>query len=149
MLSGQAELLSIGNWEVCRKSNGNTVILSVGPQVFDSLKAAENMSEKGIECEVVNCRFIKPMDSAYLKSIIERFDNVVTIEEGVKTGGFGEGVAAWLATNGYKGNIDIISLPDEFVEHGPRDLLLDKWGVNQKGIENSLLSRNETVKLQY
>lgn len=148
-VSGQAELLSIGNWEVCRKSNGNTVILSVGPQVFDSLKAAENMSEKGIECEVVNCRFIKPMDSAYLKSIIERFDNVVTIEEGVKTGGFGEGVAAWLATNGYKGNIDIISLPDEFVEHGPRDLLLDKWGVNQKGIENSLLSRNETVKLQY
>ena len=89
------------------------------------------------------------MDSAYLKSIIERFDNVVTIEEGVKTGGFGEGVAAWLATNGYKGNIDIISLPDEFVEHGPRDSLLDKWGVNQKGIENSLLSRNETVKLQY
>ena len=148
-VSGQAELLSIGNWEVCRKSNGNTVILSVGPQVFDSLKAAETMSEKGIECEVVNCRFIKPMDSAYLKSIIERFDNVVTIEEGVKTGGFGEGVAAWLATNGYKGNIDIISLPDEFVEHGPRDLLLDKWGVNQKGIENSLLSRNETVKLQY
>ena len=148
-VSGQAELLSIGNWEVCRKSNGNTVILSVGPQVFDSLKAAETMSEKGIECEVVNCRFIKPMDSAYLKSIIERFDNVVTIEEGVKTGGFGEGVAAWLATNGYKGNIDIISLPDEFVEHGPRDSLLDKWGVNQKGIENSLLSRNETVKLQY
>ena len=46
--------------------------------VFDSLKAAETMSEKGIECEVVNCRFIKPMDSAYLKSIIERFDNVVT-----------------------------------------------------------------------
>ena len=58
-------------------------------------------------------------------------------------------VAAWLVTNGFKGNISIISLPDEFVEHGPRDMLLEKWGVNQKGIENSILSLNESVKLQY
>ena len=146
---GQAELLSIGNWEVCRKSTGKTVILSVGPQVFDGLTAADNLSNQNIECEVVNCRFIKPMDYAYLQSIIGRFENVVTVEEGVKTGGFGEGVAAWLVTNGFKGNISIISLPDEFVEHGPRDMLLEKWGVNQKGIENSILSLNESVKLQY
>ena len=147
--AGQAELLSIGNWEVCRKSTGKTVILSVGPQVFDGLTAADNLSNQNIECEVVNCRFIKPMDYAYLQSIIGRFENVVTVEEGVKTGGFGEGVAAWLVTNGFKGNISIISLPDEFVEHGPRDVLLEKWGVNQKGIENSILSLNESVKLQY
>ncbi|MBO02376.1 MAG: 1-deoxy-D-xylulose-5-phosphate synthase [Candidatus Marinimicrobia bacterium] len=147
--AGQAELLSIGNWEVCRKSTGKTVILSVGPQVFDGLTAADNLSNQNIECEVVNCRFIKPMDYAYLQSIIGRFENVVTVEEGVKTGGFGEGVAAWLVTNGFKGNISIISLPDEFVEHGPRDMLLEKWGVNQKGIENSILSLNESVKLQY
>ena len=147
--AGQAELLSIGNWEVCRKSTGKTVILSVGPQVFDGLSAADNLSNQNIECEVVNCRFIKPMDYAYLQSIIGRFENVVTVEEGVKTGGFGEGVAAWLVTNGFKGNIKIISLPDEFVEHGPRDMLLEKWGVNQKGIENSILSLNESVKLQY
>ena len=147
--AGQAELLSIGNWEVCRKSTGKTVILSVGPQVFDGLAAADNLSNQNIECEVVNCRFIKPMDYAYLQSIIGRFENVVTVEEGVKTGGFGEGVAAWLVTNGFKGNISIISLPDEFVEHGPRDVLLEKWGVNQKGIENSILSLNESVKLQY
>lgn len=147
--AGQAELLSIGNWEVCRKSTEKTVILSVGPQVFDGLAAADNLSNQNIECEVVNCRFIKPMDYAYLQSIIGRFENVVTVEEGVKTGGFGEGVAAWLVTNGFKGNISIISLPDEFVEHGPRDVLLEKWGVNQKGIENSILSLNESVKLQY
>ena len=125
------------------------MILSVGPQVFDGLTAADNLSNQNIECEVVNCRFIKPMDYAYLQSIIGRFENVVTVEEGVKTGGFGEGVAAWLVTNGFKGNISIISLPDEFVEHGPRDMLLEKWGVNQKGIENSILSLNESVKLQY
>ena len=146
---GQAELLPIGSWEVCRKSKGNTVILAVGAQVFDGINAAKNLSEQGIECEVVNCRFIKPMDEDYLQSTLERFDNVITIEEGVKTGGFGEGVAAWLATNGYKGSVKIISLPDEFVEHGPRDLLLEKWGVNQKGIEDIVLNLNESIKLQY
>ncbi len=146
---GQAELLPIGSWEVCRKSTGNTVILAVGAQVFDGIDAAKNLSKKGIECEVVNCRFIKPMDKDYLQSILERFDNVITIEEGVKTGGFGESVAAWLATNGYKGSVKIISLPDEFVEHGPRDLLLEKWGVDQKGIEDIVLNQNESIKLQY
>ena len=146
---GQAELLPIGSWEVCRKSDGNTVILAVGPQVFDAINAAENLIQKGIECEVVNCRFIKPMDVNYLRSVINKFQNVITIEEGVKTGGFGESVASWLITHEYKGNVKIISLPDEFVEHGPRDLLLEKWGVNQNGIEKAVINIDNPVKLQY
>tara|TARA_A100001011_G_scaffold187868_1_gene196423 strand:- start:7182 stop:9110 length:1929 start_codon:yes stop_codon:yes gene_type:complete len=146
---GQAELLPIGSWEVCRKSDGNTVILAVGPQVFDAINAAENLIKKGIECEVVNCRFIKPMDVNYLRSVINKFQNVITIEEGVKTGGFGESVASWLITHEYKGNVKIISLPDEFVEHGPRDLLLEKWGVNQNGIEKAVINIDNPVKLQY
>ena len=147
-LKGQAELLPIGSWEVCRKSNGRTVILAVGPQVFDAINAANNLSSNGIECEVVNCRFIKPMDIDYLDSITDKFENVITIEEGVKTGGFGESVASWLITNGYKGNVDIISLPDEFVEHGPRDLLLEKWGVNQNGIVKAVTNKANPSKIQ-
>ena len=147
-LKGQAELLPIGSWEVCRKSNGGTVILAVGPQVFDAINAANNLSSNGIECEVVNCRFIKPMDTDYLNSITGKFENVITIEEGVKTGGFGESVASWLITNGFKGNVDIISLPDEFVEHGPRDLLLEKWGVNQNGIVKAVTNKAKPSKIQ-
>ena len=98
---------------------------------------------------MVNCRFIKPMDIGYLQSISDRFDQVIIIEEGVKTGSFGESVAAWLATKRYKGIIKTISLPDEFVEHGPRDLLLEKWGVNQNGIEKAVINKDNPVKLQY
>ena len=145
----QAELLPIGSWEVCRKSSGSVVILAVGPQVFDAINAADNLSRNGIECEVVNCRFIKPMDTNYLSSIIDKFENVITVEEGVKTGGFGESVASWLITHGYKGSVDIISLPDEFVEHGPRDMLLEKWGVNQNGIEKTVINKDNPVKLKY
>ena len=145
----QAELLPIGSWEVCRKSSGSVVILAVGPQVFDAINAADNLSRNGIECEVVNCRFIKPMDTNYLSSIIDKFENVITVEEGVETGGFGESVASWLITHGYKGSVDIISLPDEFVAHGPRDMLLEKWGVNQNGIEKTVISKDNPVKLKY
>ena len=145
----QAELLPIGSWEICRKSSGSVVILAVGPQVFDAINAADNLSRNGIECEVVNCRFIKPMDTNYLSSIIDKFENVITVEEGVKTGGFGESVASWLITHRYKGSVDIISLPDEFVEHGPRDMLLEKWGVNQNGIEKTVINKDNPVKLKY
>ena len=76
------------------------------------------------------------MDIDYLNNVIERFNKVITIEEGVSTGGFGESVAAFLSRNGFKGDINTIALPDKFVEHGPRQLLLDKYGVNQEGIES-------------
>ena len=143
---GQAELLPIGSWEVLRKGE-EAVILAVGPQVYDALNAAEQLVGRGVNCEVVNCRFIKPMDEDYLYKVIERFNKVITIEEGVSTGGFGESIAAFLSTNGFKGDINNISLPDKFVEHGPRQLLLDKYGVNQEGIESLFPIKDSTAKL--
>jgi len=146
--NGQAELLPIGSWEVLRRGS-KVLILAVGPQVYDALDAAEILIHDGIECEVVNCRFIKPMDNAYLKSIIGRFDQVITIEEGVRSGGFGEGVAAWLLINGYKNKINIISLPDKFVEHGSRNELLDQCSINKQGIvdivKNKEISTNMNI----
>ena len=144
--SGQAELLPIGSWEVVRQGD-ETVILAVGPQVYDAVKAAENLINHGFNCEVVNCRCIKPMDIDYLNSVIERFNKVITIEEGVSTGGFGESVAAFLYGNGFKGDIKTIALPDKFVEHGPRQLLLDKYGVNQEGVESLFSISDSTAKL--
>ena len=144
---GQAELLPIGSWEVLRHGS-DTVILGVGPLVFDGLNAAEKMDQSGISCEVVNCRFIKPMDETYLKSIIGKFDNVVTIEEGVRAGGFGEAVISWLSSNGYKGELQIISLPNEYVEHGPRDVLLEQWGVSQAGIIKAIKTNKKPAKLE-
>ena len=144
--SGQAELLPIGSWEVVRQGD-ETVILAVGPQVYDAVKASENLINHGFNCEVVNCRFLKPMDIDYLNNVIGRFNKVITIEEGVSTGGFGESVAAFLYGNGFKGDIKTIALPDKFVEHGPRQLLLDKYGVNQEGVESLFSISDSTAKL--
>lgn len=143
----QAELLPIGSWEVLRQGQ-ETVILAVGPQVYEALNAAKNLELSGINCEVVNCRFIKPMDQDYLHNVIKSFKNVVTVEEGVASGGFGESVASWLSINGFKGDIKTIALPDKFVEHGPRQLLLDKYGVSQEGIESLLTAKDSNVETE-
>ena len=143
---GQAELLPIGSWEVIRQGT-DVVILAVGPQVYDALDSADQFSHSGTSCEVVNCRFIKPMDFAYLESIIDRFDQVITVEEGVRSGGFGEAVAAWLSVNEYKGKTKIISLPNEFVEHGPRQILLNKYGISTEGINMSVNSQKLPISM--
>ena len=123
------------------RQGNDVVILAMGAQVRDAVNAADQLAQKAISAEIVNCRFIKPMDKSYLKSILDRFNQVITVEEGVRSGGFGEGVLSWLSTNGFKGETKIISLPDEYVEHGPRQVLLDKFGINPTGIKSAVSKR--------
>jgi len=66
--NGQAELLPIGSWDVEQRGS-DVAILAVGPMVYTALDAAKQIASSGITCEVVNCRFIKPMDTAYLDSL--------------------------------------------------------------------------------
>ena len=145
--SGQAELLPIGSWNIERQGK-DAVILAVGPMVYPAQDAANELIKSGISCEVVNCRFIKPMDEQYLKSIPDKFDYVITLEEGVVTGGFGDGVAAWLLENRYKGILKRLGLPDTFVEHGSRDQILELHGLDKAGLKQTikkLIPISETI----
>ncbi|MBL7013568.1 MAG: 1-deoxy-D-xylulose-5-phosphate synthase [Candidatus Marinimicrobia bacterium] len=140
---GQAELLPLGSWEVM-KNGSDVALLSVGPLVYTALDVADELSQDGIKCEVVNCRFIKPMDTQYLESLVKNFSTVITLEEGNITGGFGDGVSSWLLENGYKGSLKRIGLPDAFVEHGTREELLELVGLTQSHITNTV--RNQFQK---
>ena len=136
---GQAELLPIGSWEVLR-TGSDVVVLSVGPLCYNVERAAEVLHNNNISVEIVNCRFIKPMDESYLKSLIERFENVVTIEEGVVIGGFGDGVSSWLLENGFQGRIKRLGLPDNFVQHGKREELLSEVSLDENSIIKTIQS---------
>ena len=135
--NGQAKLIPIGSWDVERNGE-DIVILAVGPMVYSALTVASELEQSGISCEVVNCRFIKPMDMAYLDSIVRRFNKVITIEEGVINGGFGDGVSSWLLENGYKGEIKRLGLPDSYVEHGSRSQILNQLSLDNSGIKNTV-----------
>ena len=136
------ELLPIGSWETIMQGD-DIVIMAVGPMVYTAIKAAEKLMKDGISIEIVNCRFIKPMDIAFLENIRNKFSKVLTIEEGIINGGFGDGVAAWLLENGYKGRLKRIGLPDSFVEHGSRSQILSSLGLDVDGV---VLSIKDMVK---
>ena len=135
--TGQMELLPIGSWETCQQGS-DVAILAVGPMAYTAMDAAKNLASIGITCEVVNCRFIKPMDTAYLSSIKSKFSKVITLEEGTTTGGFGDGVASWLLENGFSGTLKRLGLPDTFVEHGSRDQILTMLGLDENGVAKTI-----------
>ena len=115
--------------------------------VYNALSVASDLEEEGLSCEVVNCRFIKPMDTAYLESIIIRgFNKVITIEEGVINGGFGDGVCSFLLENGYKGEMKRLGLPDSYVEHGGRAQILKDLSLDNSGIKNMVKNLVSTIE---
>ena len=138
-IDGQAELLPLGSWEVLR-TGSDIAVLAVGPLSYNVESVAELLQNENISIEIVNCRFIKPMDKSYLRSLIGRFDQVVTIEEGVIVGGFGDSVSSWLLENDFQGRIKRLGLPDSFIQHGKRDELLTEIGLDENGIIDTIRS---------
>lgn len=130
---GQADLIPVGNWEKIITGK-DIAILAVGSMVKPSLEIAMDLAQDKISCEVINCRFIQPLDEKYLKYVIKKFNKIITIEEGVINGGFGSGISGWLTDSCYTGNIQRIGIPNKFITHGNRDLLLKEIGLDKPGI---------------
>lgn len=124
----------------------NVALLAVGTMVQYSSKAAELLAKDGISCEVINMRFIKPLDEKRLDEIAKRFDKIVTLEESTIVGGFGSGVLEYFAERNYKPDVLRIGLPDKFVEHGTQAelhkiLKIDAEGIAVK-IKNFITGKN-------
>ena len=126
----ELKALPIGSWEVLQRGT-DAVILTFGTTIPMALHAAEQLLAQGISAEVVNARFIKPMDEAMLHAIFERNIPVVTIEEAVLQGGFGSAVLEFAQENGYRETvIDRLGIPDQFIEHGDVSELMDEIHLN-------------------
>lgn len=111
-------ILPIGKWEVLREGK-HASVLAVGPMIPIALDAAQQLSEHGIEVEVVNARFIKPLDHDMLASIAESGKPIVTMEEACVAGGFGSSVVEWFVLHGKAcPSIRLMGVPDAYIEHG-------------------------------
>lgn len=132
-IKDEFEKYEIGKAE--RIVQGNDVaLLAVGSMVEYSKKAVEKLKEKGISAELVNMRFIKPLDEKMLDDVAGRFNNIVTIEENSIVGGFGSGVVEYFSDKNYKNNILRIGIPDKFIDHGTQVELYEILGIDTKGI---------------
>lgn len=130
---GDFEKLEIGKGEIVREGK-DIAILAIGNMVHNSLKAAEMLAKKGIDIEVVNMRFVKPLDADILKNTFSKFNKILTVEDNTILGGFGSAVSEFAEQYGFKNDILLHGLPDKFIEHGKpeelhADLKLDAEGI--------------------
>ncbi|MGA4517936.1 1-deoxy-D-xylulose-5-phosphate synthase [Solibacillus silvestris] len=128
-MDAEMKALPIGSWEVLREGT-DAVILTFGTTIPMAMKAAEQLAYQGIDVRVVNARFIKPMDEAMLHEIMQENLPILTIEESLLQGGFGSAVLEFAFDKKYRNvQIERIGIPDEFIEHGEVDLLLEEINV--------------------
>jgi len=125
------EPIPIGTWEVLKEGE-DVLILAVGSMVQPSLEATELL--KGINPTVVNARFIKPIDEELLRKLIKNHKIIVTVEDNALMGGFGSAILETLNRWRIKRDVLNLGIPDRFIEHGARTLLLEKLGLSKEGI---------------
>jgi len=122
---GKAEILTEGK---------DLVILALGNTVSPSLEAAIALEAEGFSVGVVNCRFVKPIDTT-LGKLASSSGRVLVVEENIRQGGLGGALLELFNDLGID-NVLVkrIGLPDKFIEHGPTNLLREKYGIDTSGI---------------
>lgn len=122
---------------VCLKEGSEIAILSIGAianNVFDALNSFENKDAFAH----FDMRFLKPLDHILLHSIFENYAKIITVEDGVATGGFGSAVAEFAVSHGYSNPLRILGIPDAFPDHGSIEELQDLTGISPRKIADVL-----------
>ena len=119
------------------KDGDQVAILTVGPIGNDAQKAIQALPQRD-KVAHYDMRFIKPLDNQLLDEIGKKFKKVITIEDGVRNGGFGSAVLEWFNDHGYAPSVQRMGLPDEFVTHGSVDELRRIVGLDAPHIKQNI-----------
>jgi 1-deoxy-D-xylulose-5-phosphate synthase len=137
-LDQEFRAIPIGASEVLREGS-DAYLLAVGSMVVPCLEAASMLETDGYSVGVVNMRFIKPLDRDRIHEVLQRTKRLVTVEENVLAGGFGAAVQEYILDTGLTGvRVKRLGLPDQFIEHGKRSVLLQVLGLDSEGIARTL-----------
>lgn len=140
ILTGVPVPFRIGEAEIL-KGGKDIAVLAVGRSVFTALSAAARLEKDDIDVMVVNARFIKPIDRRLISSVASLVPKMLTIEENVLQGGFGSAVLEFfneIELNQVR--VRRIGIPDVFIEHGHQNDLRKKYGLDEEGIYQAVLS---------
>ena len=114
-------------------------LLAVGSMVKTAEGVRERLKECGLSCTLVNARFVKPMDEDMVRRLSVTHRLIVTMEENVESGGFGERVRTFADEQELPGQILSITIPDEYVEHGNVELLKKEIGIDEESVTKRIL----------
>lgn len=126
-----------GKWELL-ESGEDCILLAVGSMVETGIAVRDMLREKGVNVCLINASSVKPLDEELLLGMADK--PLFTLEEHAHTGGFGASVCAFCAEHHLPAPLKCFTLPDAFVPHGSRSLLLDKHGLSVPNITAEILS---------
>lgn len=130
--------VELGKGELLLKGT-KTAVLSIGNITNSVLTAAEILRHKNIDITVYDMKFIKPLDTAILDEAAKSYENIVTVEENSLPGGFGSAVMEYYNSKGMNNlKINRIGIPDEFIEHGSTEILMEVLKLNPEGIAEKI-----------
>jgi len=115
-------------------------LFAVGSMVKTAEKVRDILvNEHGKHASLINARFVKPIDEEMVRYLSKQHSLIVTMEENVETGGFGQEVRKYVYTNGLDVDVCVCALGDEFVEHGNVAILAEEAGIDAKSIVEKIL----------
>lgn len=134
------EKIELGKWERI-KSGEKIAIIANGKMLQHGLLAWEKIKkEKNIELELINATFIKPIDKNLIDELAKRNLKIVTIEDSIIKGGFGESVLSYLNSKKYNNTIVNLGYNDKFIEHGKVDILYRENGLDPESIKDIIIN---------
>ncbi len=118
----------------------DVAVLTIGPLGNDVEEVIATLATTNPSLSVAHydMRFLKPLDEQLLHEVGQRFRRIVTIEDGVRNGGFGSAILEWMSDHGYQPQMTRLGLPDSFVEHGTVDELRHIVGLDRQSIQNAI-----------
>lgn len=143
-LQEQRAPIVLGRAETICEGDGSAALLAVGSMVKTAMETAELLRKQGIRPAVVNARFVKPFDRDAVRRLAKEYRLVVTMEENVCTGGFGEQVQSYLASEGIHTPVLRAAIPDMFVEQGGVGELYRMLGIDAAGIAEKIIHALES-----
>ena len=102
-------------------------------------KVVAEAAKQGVSVAHYDMRFLKPLDENILHEVGRKFKNVVTLEDGTVKGGLGSAVAEFMAANDYTPALEIMGIPDKFIEHGTPEELYRVCGMDADSVLRTIL----------
>mgnify|MGYP000828825244 CR=1 FL=1 len=123
---------------------GGIALFAVGSMVKTAEKVRDTLKDTGYNCTLINARFVKPIDEQMLEEVAKQHKLLVTLEENVRNGGFGDHVLEYVNDRDFDMKVLNIALPDEYVEHGNVALLYEEVGIDAESVTKRIIEKYVT-----
>lgn len=120
------------------KTEKKLAILAFGTRLADALLAGQKLVNEGVSVQVVDMRWVKPLDTELLDKLVSTVTHIATVEEHQVMGGAGSAVGEYLASQCYMGRLCLLGIDDVFVEHGSHEEQLVECGLDSEGVYQQL-----------